>query len=414
MVRIKQCVKPLTDSDSMKNVRLILAFGVLLAFAASCSRQPAHHDELQHVAFEEAPADFKITDNFSKFKFIQLEQTEDCVFEHITKMVDADGCIIVKTWQNDLFCFDKETGAFKCRIGRRGEGPGEYLHIRDFFYNAQEKSICVIDSYQASIISYDLSGNFLHKKKQETNISMISCAERTNDGYLMVANMVYDNPEMNNDAYTVIRPDGTWFYIDPFEPVWIKNSMSPFANKPMAKDKKGITFHKFLNDTIFRLEGGEVFPIYKLEIDKKMPTKEMVSQLGSYSQPDLDIWCLSTGYFTGLDRIFETEKLILLEPLTAATDGFFWIDKETNKGIRIPSSNRLDLVGKMVLEGKSIFKVHFSNEHELVCGMQAILVDCFKDVIEKNPELIPFSDELVPFLKNADSEGNPIVFIYEH
>ncbi len=397
----------------MKKINLLLGVILLLGCTVSCSH-PAEQEELPQIVFEEAPTDFKITDAFNKFKFVQLELTEECAFDIILKMVDVEGCIVVRTWQNELFCFDRETGAFKCRIGSIGEGPEEYLTVADFFYNDKEKSIGVIDSRHNSIISYDLNGKFLHSKKLEPYVSLISCVERSNDGYLMFANMLYGNPKFNNDAYTVVRPDGTYFSFDPFDPVKTDNCISPFAMRPMATDSKGITFCKLLSDTLFRMEKGEIFPIYKLNINQTMPSKEMVSQVGPYTQPGLLQWCLNTDYFTGVDNVFETEKLILLEPFSTANYGFFWIDKSTNKGVRIPSSNRLDLVGKLFLEGKSIIRAQYTNERELLCGISANLVQCFNEIIEKNTDLVPFSDELLPFLAKADPRGNPIVIIYEH
>ncbi len=398
----------------IKNKAVFIGVILLLGCTISCSL-PAVQIEIPQIVFEESTADFKITDSFSKFKFIQLEQTDDCAFDYITKMVDAEDCIVVKTRiQNELFCFDKGTGAFKCRIGNIGEGPGEYLTVSDFFYNNKEKSICVIDPYHNSILSYDFEGNFLYAKKVEPYINKIICVERSNDGYLMFANLLYDNPEHNNDAYTVIRPDGTYFSFDPFKPVRTKRNASPFAMKPATVNETGITFCEFLSDTLFRIEKGEIFPLYKLELSQKIPSKELVSQLGPYSQTNLYNWCLETGYFPGFNNVFETNKFILLEPLTPASFGYFWINKETQKGIRIPSSNRLDLVGKMFLDGKSIIKVQFSNEHELISIMPAALVDCFHEVIEKNPGLTPFCDELLPFLDKVDPNGNPIVIIYEH
>ena len=178
----------------IKNKAVFIGVILLLGCTISCSR-PAVQIEIPQIVFEESTADFKITDSFSKFKFIQLEQTDDCAFDYITKMVDAEDCIVVKTRiQNELFCFDKGTGAFKCRIGNIGEGPGEYLTVSDFFYNNKEKSICVIDPYHNSILSYDFEGNFLYAKKVEPYINKIICVERSNDGYIMFANLLYDNP----------------------------------------------------------------------------------------------------------------------------------------------------------------------------------------------------------------------------
>lgn len=260
---------------------------------------------------------------------------------------------------------------------------------------------------------YDLNGNFLHKDKVDINNLFVSGMAQSSDDYIMMVNKI-DDTSHDNFAYTVIRPDGSLFSFDSFRPVKTGGEVAAVAYHPMSLYGGGFTFRKFFNDTIFRLEDGEIFPLYKLKMKKLFPSKEIVSQLGSYKQEKIIEWCYGTGYFSGIDDIYETDRYILVEPSSTSQEGYFWIDKETGSGIRIASTNRLELEFKNFIEGRTIGFIKGGNEHGIISCLQPISLRLAAEILEDNPDILPFDDELVPFFENADPEGNPLVIIYEH
>lgn len=330
-------------------------------------------------------------------------------------MVDVEGCLVVKTRKsNELFCFDRETGAFKCRIGSKGEGPEEYLDLKDFYYDYEDSCIIVIDAYRNKVLSYNLKGEYLSSSKSPANMFLISGVEKSKDGFLMTSNYLSDGNPHNEYAFTVITPDGKTNSFDRFYPVTVGNSMIAFARHPMTHYGEGLTFEKFLNDTLFRLEAGLIKPYYKLSMKKSFPTKEEIAGLGPYSISDIYKIGSSADLFTGFDRIYETDKYIFLVPTFEDIEGYFWIDKENGQGVHIPSSTRLNPELVRIIEGRTIGDVFFSNEKEIICCTPAVRLWGFLKRFEKNPDIEPFSEKLRPFLENSDPEGNPIVIIYEH
>ena len=147
---------------------------------------------------------------------------------------------------------------------------------------------------------------------------------------------------------------------------------------------------------------------------KMFPSKELVAQLGSYQQEKIVEWSESSGYFSGIDNIFETSRYILVEPLSTVNDGYFWIDKENNCGIRIASTNIFQTALKNIIEGRIICFVKGSNEHEIISCLQPLALKIALRIMENEPEISPFNDSLISFFENADPDGNPIVIIYEH
>lgn len=79
--------------------------------------------DIPTVTFEPLGSDQKLTDAFSKVRFIQLELTEDCIIGKIKKIEDTDSSIIVLTRDQEIFAFDKKDGKYLRQIGTIGEGP---------------------------------------------------------------------------------------------------------------------------------------------------------------------------------------------------------------------------------------------------------------------------------------------------
>lgn len=123
----------------------------------------------------------------------------------------------------------------------------------------------------------------------------------------------------------------------------------------------------------------------------------------------------STNYFVGFDRMYETEKFILLIPPYQSDEGYFWINKENNIGIRILSSSNLNNEAVRAIEGKSIISVKGGDDSSLISYINpALIKPCFVKAFENNSEIKPFNRELRTFFENADPEGNPVIIIYEH
>ena len=397
----------------MRIAKCFLMLALVYATMLESCTKPHNVDEIPEIEFNEAPADFKLTDSFSKFKFIQLEQTDDAVFDYVVRIVDAGECLLVQAMFNELYCYNKNDGSFRCRIGKIGEGPGEILVLSGFFFNSQSNTVGVLDRLKKAKLYYELKGNFLYKDKVEINNLFVSGMAQSPDGYIMIANKI-DDTLHDNFAYTVIRPDGSLFSFDSFGPVKTGGEVAAVAYHPMSSYDGGFTFRKFFNDTIFRMEDGSIFPLYMLKIKKLFPSKEMVSQLGPYKQGKIIEWCHGTGYFSGIDDIYETDRYILVEPSSTSLEGYFWIDKETGSGIRIASTNRLEHEFKNFIEGRTIGFIKGGNEHGIISCLQPILLRLAAKILEDNPDILPFDDKLIPFFKNADPEGNPLVIIYEH
>lgn len=397
-----------------------LMYGLILsvtAYISACASTIAKEPlSVTDVKFDEVAADLRVSDNFSTVRFLQLEMTKDCVIGNIKNIIDADGHLIVITAEDELYSFNRNDGRFVAVLGNKGEGPEEYLRVAGAFYNEKDKTIDVFDDLNSKILKYTVSGKYYGNRILPEPIPMVIDAGATSEGDVLFAQRFCPGNSSSGYAFTALNSKGELQHVDPFSPLKIEDLCYTWANRPLTSTGKHISFVKFLNDTVFSLSNSEIIPSYKLSMKKRIPSKDILLQTGPFSVENYIIMCTTQGWFSGIDKIFETKKYLLLVPLFYNIDGYFWIDKENGRGFRIPSSDKTGLEIDLAIEGRSIIRVVGSNENELISSFNAdpLVKHGFLKEFENCPDLEPFNDRIQAFFEKADPDGNPCIIIYEH
>lgn len=147
----------------MKNALIIL-----FLFLASCDRRGKNdivspidkNDSLYIIDIDNITKDKYV--NFSSYfksaKTIILETNENCLINNVSNIRVVDDFIIIV--DNDqhpggIFVFDK-TGHFIHKIGKVGQGPGEYVYVTDVSIDFNKKELYLFDSYNDRINRYDI------------------------------------------------------------------------------------------------------------------------------------------------------------------------------------------------------------------------------------------------------------------
>lgn len=87
-------------------------------------------------------------------RYIMLELNDEAMFTEISKMMYyKDRLIIFDGYLSNVFFFDM-SGRFLGKLDRIGQGPGEYIRLRDF--DVKDDCIYLYDDIQRKILSYDL------------------------------------------------------------------------------------------------------------------------------------------------------------------------------------------------------------------------------------------------------------------
>lgn len=400
----------------MKNLfRFGVMAGVVVVMTA-CAKTAQTGGTVPEVAFEEATPGYKIADSFNNVRAFQLELYDTCIVDEVRRMVETDGKRLLVLTKNELFAFDKNTGRFMQRIGNIGEGPEEYLNISDFYYDSKDETINIIDTYSGKLVRYGIRGNFISKEKISFPSSWFNSVARSDNGYMMVSNLMTGGmlTPPSEYAYTVVEPNGESYSLDPFAPVTIDQSFATeFAKRPAVATGDRLTFFKFLNDTIFTMENGEISPAYKLSMKKPIPRKDVVAQTGDFPSC---LFSMARGgdYCSVFNEIYETSEYIVLVPQFSFISGYFWIDKASGTGIHFLSSGNWGLSLELMLKGETIYNIKGSRDDSLVTSFEAQEITSAKKCLSEKPDLACFNEDVKAVFENADPEGNPVVVIYSH
>ena len=157
-------------------IKSLTIFFFLLLFI-SCREQVSVHDALHHAAIDIPSINLNSISESDQLQMtvfadsvthIKLETTDESLVGRISKILFFDNLLIIQDRQtHSVFVFDRN-GKFINRIGRRGQGPGEYVSILRVMLNPDNRQIMVFDGASNKLIYYDLYGNFI---REVTNFS---------------------------------------------------------------------------------------------------------------------------------------------------------------------------------------------------------------------------------------------------
>ena len=239
------------------------------------------------------------SDYFSSIELIPLETKDECLLPNVPypRVIYKDGYIFIKG-QYLLYAF-QSSGKFFSQIGKKGQGPDEYLYSSSFFLN-NDKSIYVEDLRK--ILEYDFNGHFIRsfsKPNMEDDNILSGCSYVGND--IFIGNIYYNGKneckyylfDMNGNIVKCFpnhiffnREKGTSTYDGALTPIQVDNQL-------YLKD--------FINDTLYILEDSNLQPSY-------------IFGLGKYSYPIENLEYRSKNPFPKNAFIFGTGLSIVGTP----------------------------------------------------------------------------------------------------
>ena len=87
-------------------------------------------------------------------EYIPLETTDECLVGEVTDLALAGNRLFVfDAKQQEVWSFDR-SGKYVGRIGRQGEGPGEYVAIDQFEYDRRDSLLAVLTFEEGPCVQY--------------------------------------------------------------------------------------------------------------------------------------------------------------------------------------------------------------------------------------------------------------------
>ena len=93
-------------------------------------------------------------------EFIPLETTDECLLAESLRDITITEDDIILYDYNGCYRFDRQ-GKFKNRIGKKGNGPGEYVNSLSIMVDAANQWVYMMDYMQKKYVKYDFSGKYL-------------------------------------------------------------------------------------------------------------------------------------------------------------------------------------------------------------------------------------------------------------
>lgn len=103
--------------------------------------------------------EMKLSEIAESIEYLELKTPKEVVISYIRNILPVGDNWLISTVKG-LYKFTR-TGEFIKQIGRKGQGPDEYVNILGVDVDYERKEIVLADSQ--SLLFYDLDGNFLRK-----------------------------------------------------------------------------------------------------------------------------------------------------------------------------------------------------------------------------------------------------------
>ena len=102
----------------------------------------------------------------SSITYIPLETSDDCLLKSLRKVIVSDKHLLVSD-ADRILLFDT-SGHFITEIGRKGQGPGEYIGWFDFCFSWDRSKIFILTNFTNRCLEYNLEGKFLNSFQIES------------------------------------------------------------------------------------------------------------------------------------------------------------------------------------------------------------------------------------------------------
>jgi hypothetical protein len=267
-------------------------------------------------------------------EYIPLETTDKCLLGSISNFDISDNYILVlcrKT--NGCYLFSRKTGKFLSTIGRRGEGPGEYLTPDNCLLDEKNGRAIVVArtgmEKDARMKYYDLRGKYIKDVKVENHAHPWYTNSRTmSNGRIL---MMYSNLSIEV----------------PFTyEIWSGEAMRKQAVKPVHGDFPAgnyvlspffaYSYHNrnyvksaIMNDTVYEIGSDNSFiPVFTMNNGNKEITFDDLrnSIKNPYDPSRINPY-----------QMFETNDYFLLSYYSATKIMYYYFDKQRKQTFRFES-----------------------------------------------------------------------------
>jgi hypothetical protein len=142
-------------------------------------------------------------------EYVQLETTDDCLLRPYIPYLDRYSNIVFISEFACVYKFDITTGKLSGKIGRNGQGPGEYLMMMSLSLNKDSNMVYIL-SRDKGIMKYDYDGKYLgiiYDSFIDSCIGAITLASEYNGSLLFITELIPAAQQWGCKPYELVLYD---------------------------------------------------------------------------------------------------------------------------------------------------------------------------------------------------------------
>lgn len=256
---------------------LIVAVIILMS---SCRRQPLLNGlEAINIVNTDRPIELDIYDIVDSISYIPLETSEKCLLGELQR-IKRDGDFYFVEDAKGLFVFGKG-GRFLNEIGHKGNAPGEYLYMDNFYLDRKDKQVCIINNVQKRILRYAYDGTYVsmsYLEPKDANIESVMVC----DGGELLAFYPLPNDLFHIDSeYRVFREKGDTLVSEKImsaKSLTTKDAFYPFLYFPMVTFSDKHFLASVFSNELYQYKNGKVFPVYCIDAFAAIPDEAFLDE----------------------------------------------------------------------------------------------------------------------------------------
>ncbi|TKG93822.1 6-bladed beta-propeller [Puteibacter caeruleilacunae] len=305
---------------------LSLIFSISLLSACTQTDEKKMNQHVKRIDLTEAKLlmdDFRLSEIAQSIRYVKLESSEKCRIRSINNVKTTLDFIFIQDQQESLFQFDAD-GGFVRKIGSKGKGPGEFLHLTDFTIDEASKKVLIYDNFGRSVKEYSYDGKF----EKETAIDFYPISFEMSASRNLFFNNVSPFPKK-------IIPYGVTVCNQQLQKVnkllnkeWERafaDEMVPSSLCNLQRFGERMTFWEYNHDTIWHLSDKSAVAEYFLDFSKYRIPFELRS-----SKKDINY-----AQYGFIENIIETQRYVFIDACLKRQKKRYLLCKENNEVIDV-------------------------------------------------------------------------------
>jgi hypothetical protein len=329
-----------------------LLFFAIIASLSGCAQAPEDSGLPRIKIPDRTDADLYLTDMAESVQRVQLETNEDVLLGHIKNVALRQGNLYVEDGYG-IYVFDTE-GALIQKVGKKGEGPGEFKYVT--FMDIDEQTGNIYVSGYSKLIVYNKDGEFVEERKlgflkqflKVLDGRLFVMSEQIGievpGGYANQTNLYEVNPSslevMDTIPVRTVLLDKKEFGFFPFRDYFSNLEEGLFLYAPVLSSEN------MLRDTLYRVQDRKLEPYMRFDFERPQSLNEQGRQtillyniinspsymIAEYDQDWQRMMFLydkknEKGYNLSKGLIDEDGEPVFLRPLDLKNDAFYFIKR---------------------------------------------------------------------------------------